>query len=252
MRKYDEDDARELNAKQWQLDLLKLNPEYVHWGPHEDYMWVKGDGWNSGQSFESWSDFGPWQLDDLNECVNFYFSVIRESKDCPTCQGKCWHPKAWHIADTFYPHTNPQGIGWHDHITQDEVQALLDEGRLRDFTRDKDAGYVPTPEEVNEAQRVPGRVFHMQHDAFNRHILTKARLKRLGLPVHCDTCQGTGSVYVADEAHVELTLWMLHPRKGASRGVEIKNVEQADLPAVFRLLRQAAERNANRFASIPA
>jgi hypothetical protein len=39
MRKYDENTAKKLNAEQWQLDLPKLNPDYVHWGPHEDYMW---------------------------------------------------------------------------------------------------------------------------------------------------------------------------------------------------------------------
>lgn len=249
MRTYDENDARELNAKQWQLDLLKLNPEYVHWGPHEDYMWVKGEGWNSGMTFDSWADFGPWQLDDLNECANFYFSVVRESKDCPTCKGEGWHPKAMPVVNSFYAHMNPQGVQWSDQITQDEVQALVDEGRLRDFTRNKEPGYVPTADEVNRAQRGQGFI---GHDAINRSILTRTRIQRLGLPLYCDTCRGNGYVHVADEAHVVLTLWMLHPRKGASRGVEIKNIQQADLPAVFRFLRQAAQRNANRFANVPA
>ncbi len=103
MRHYDENDAKELNAQPWQLDLLKLNPAYCHWGPHEDYMWKEGSG---------------------------------------------------------YVHTAPA-------------------------------------------------------------------------------------------AHVSLTLWWLHPRKGCSRGIEITNIEQGDLPAVFAFLRQAAERNAERFSKIP-
>lgn len=42
MRTYDKDDAQELNAEQWQLDLLQLNPDYVSWGLHDDYMWKEG------------------------------------------------------------------------------------------------------------------------------------------------------------------------------------------------------------------
>jgi len=87
MRVYDEEEAAELNAERWQLDLLNLNPSYVHWGPHEDYMWKEKEGWDGRVINDTWADFGPWPLDEYNECVNFYFSVIRDSKDCPTCGG---------------------------------------------------------------------------------------------------------------------------------------------------------------------
>ena len=41
MRHYptDEDDMKEvarLEAPTWMVEQLKLNPSYVHWGPHED------------------------------------------------------------------------------------------------------------------------------------------------------------------------------------------------------------------------
>ena len=39
----DEKDIAEIMAQPWQLELLKMNPEYTSWGPHEDYMWVKGE-----------------------------------------------------------------------------------------------------------------------------------------------------------------------------------------------------------------
>ena len=49
---------------------------------------------------------------------------------------------------------------------------------------------------------------------------------------------------------LSLTLWMLHPRKGCSRGVLIENLEEEDMPAVYAYLQEAAKRNANRFSKI--
>ena len=239
MRHFDKDEAKSLNADQWQLDLLKLNPWYVSWGPHEDYMWKEGNGWDSRVLVNTWEEFGPWNLDELNECVNFYFSVNRESKDCDVCGGNGYHAKAQHVVNTFYAHMNAAGEHWNDKITQDELDALIESGRLKPGA---------TLEEVNGGNAPGARGFG--HDAINRHILTEARLKRLGLPVHCDFCGGDGYVYTAPAAHASLTLWMLHPRKGCSRGVEIKTLKQEDLPAVFAWLKAAAERNAERFAAV--
>lgn len=245
MRNFDEENAAELNAEGWQLDLLKLNPAYVHWGPHEDYMWKEKDGWDSRIISESWNKFGPWSLDEMNECVNFYFSVDRATKECPCCGGSGYHLKSQDVVNTFYSHSNPRGEHWNDKITDDEVAALLEAGRLSDFTR---GGKVPTSREVNAAQ---GHGF-MGHDAINRHILIEARLKRLGIPITCDDCGGDGCVFTAEEARVSLTLWILHPRKGCSRGVEISLVEQDDLPAIYAWLSEAAKRNSERFAAIPS
>lgn len=242
MRIHDEDEAKKLNAEQWQTDLLKLNPSYVHWGPHEDYMCKEGSGWDSRVIKNNWKDF-QWQLDDLNECVNFYFSVIRDAKECPTCGGNGYHADAQNIVHYFY-----NGIAWRNKITQDEVQALIDANRLGDFTRGKPKGYIPTADEVNAAQNTKG---YFGHDAINRWILISARLKRLGIPEKCNECLGDGSVFTAPHAHVTLTLWMLHPRKGCSRGVEVSLIEQDDLPSVFAWLRLAAERNAERFSKLP-
>lgn len=265
MRVYDLDEAKRLNAKHWQLDLLKANPEYVHWGPHEDYMSNTGEGWNGRVIKATWADFGPWALDELNECVNFYFSVQRASVDCIHCGGNGYHPKAQRIVNTFYGHQChqigvPESEAWHDKITQDEVQALVDAGRLLDFTHEFTAGegwkrkepaVVPTAAEVNAMQSVRGRGF-VSHDAINRSILTERRIKReLGLEDHrCPACEGHGYVFTEPEAYVSLTLWWLHPRKGCSRGIEVTRVEQGDLPAVQKFLREAAERNAKRFTGI--
>jgi hypothetical protein len=132
--------------------------------------------------------------------------------------------------------------GWIDKITQDEVDALVAAGRLR-----KNAGGLPwTPDTVNAAQHT--RDFMEHHDAINQSILVRRRCERFGIPVLCPTCDGDGTVFVEPEAHVALVLWLIHPRKGASRGVEIERIEREDLPVVFAFLKEAARRNAERFA----
>lgn len=308
MRYHDDKDAQRLNAEPWMLDLLKLNPHYVYWGPHEDYMWKEGDGWDSRKTFASWAEFGPWKLDDLNECVNFYFSVERASEDCKTCGGSGHHPDAQWITDSWYSHSSPfkrqtfgelqavavmarfgasprrlHGHGtypsdevlakygqpfrefcermrvrghWGDDITQDEVQALIDSNRLLDITHDWKQGegwkprrpaVIPTADEINAWARGKG----LGHDSINAWICQKRRCERLGVPHQCPTCEGHGSVFTTTSAHVSLTLWWLHPRKGCSRGLEVSSIQQAELPAVFNFLREAATRNADRFGKLP-
>lgn len=250
----DEEDLKRLNAEQWQLDLLSANPPYCGWGPHEDYMCKTGSGWDSRQIVASWAEFGPWGLDDLNECVGFYFELGRASEECKTCGGNGYHPKAQDVVNSFYAHTSKSGNGWHDAITQDEVQALVEEDRLMDWTHEYVRGegwkkkvpeYVPTAAEVNA-----GQTGLRGHDAINRSILIRARLKRLGLPVLCPSCDGHGQTFTEPAAHLSLILWWLHPRKGCSRGIEITRIEKSDLPAVRQFLAAAGDRNAMRFAGI--
>lgn len=254
MRYEDNDEAERLNAEPWQLALLKANPPYCGWGPHEDYMCSTGESWKDRVIVPTWAEFGPWKLDDLNECVNFYFDVNRASEECKTCGGNGYHPLAQGVANTFYSHMNPAGECWSDNITQDEVQALVDAGRLKDWTHEfvpgggwqkKTPEYIPTAAEVNAAQSG-----FRSHDAINRMYLIEARLKRLGLPHSCPTCEGHGYTYTEPAAHVSLVLWWLHPRKGCSRGIKVTRLQRGDLPAVQAFLKEAARRNAERFQGV--
>lgn len=56
----------------------------------------------------------------------------------------------------------------------------------------------------------------------------------------------------ADRPPVMLTLqlWIIHPRKGASKGVEILSVSETELPDAVNYLRAAAVRNAKRFSML--
>ena len=88
------------------------------------------------------------------------------------------------------------------------------------------------------------------HDAINRSILIKHKAKRFGVPVRCTECSGHGHVFTEPAAKLGLVLWVLHPRKGASRGVHIKNIEEKELPKVLAFLRAARDRNSDRFARL--
>jgi hypothetical protein len=235
-----------------------MNPDYCGWGPYEDHMSGAEKGWAGRQIVESWDAFGPWALDDLNECVNFYFYAQRDSEQCAACDGGGLNPATKHVADAFYRHSCPVGMTpWNDAITQDEVQALVDAGRLMDFTHDFTPGDgwrrnparpVPTAAEVNEAQSKGG--IGTGHDAINRWILVETRAKRLGVWGKCTKCEGDGRIFTTDDARLGLVLWMIHPRKGASRGVDVKNITHQQLDSVFAWLKQAADRNAARFARV--
>lgn len=232
MRVYDEEEAKKLNAEQWQVNLLKLNPDYTHWGNFEDYMWKDGQGWDSCQEVETIHD--AWKLDHYNECVNFYFTVIRPNVQCEDCGWSGLNPATRKLSDSWYEQ------GWRHELTQHEVDALWEGQRLQREFQTK-----PTAEEVNKAY-----LKGFGHDAINQWICVKARAERMGVYGKCETCNGEGYVYTADKAHVALQLWILHPRKGASRGLYIQRIEREDVPKAIEYLQEAAQRNADRFSAI--
>lgn len=58
-------------------------------------------------------------------------------------------------------------------------------------------------------------------------------------------------IYGDDEIHMGLQLWVIHPRKGASRGVFIKDIADEDeLKLAIEYLKGARQRNYDRFAGL--
>lgn len=57
-----------------------------------------------------------------------------------------------------------------------------------------------------------------------------------------------------DDGEIALSvhLWMIHPRKGASRGIRIDNVNEADAAKARALIAHGRQRNADRFAKVVA
>lgn len=250
--KYDKEEIERLKAEQWQLDLLKLNPDYTYWGPYEDYMSDERGGWSDPVFIDTWKEFfDSWKLNELNELVNFYFQVTNNNKECIACEGTGYCPEGKKAYDEWYSFNNTEWeyIGRDKrynknahcyNITQCEVDALWEAGRLWDFKE------KPTPEQVNEWAK-----HRLGHDAINKSICIKAQLKSMGIDnTWCSYCDGHGHIYLDEKAHVSLILWFLHPRKGCSRGVEVKRIEQDELPEIFAYLQHAAERNQNRFSKV--
>jgi len=262
--KEDADEVEMLHAEEWQLNLLKLNPEYVYWGNHEDYMSDSKAQWNSPVTLKSWSEH--WKLDDLNELVNFYFEVHRKNHECEHCKGSALNPATQQLSEDWYDFANT-GRKWSYAITDVEVDALMKGGRLRDVTSfvgyydeerktwvkwdgkaqvDCEKPEYPTAKQVNTW--ASGRGFG--HDAINQWICVRARAEHLGIYGHCDHCNGQGVIYDEPNAKVSLQLWMLHPRKGCSKGVLIENIQEEELPEVFDYLKEAANRNKDRFSQV--
>lgn len=239
---YDRKEAQRLAAPPWMLEVLKMNPAFCSWGPGEDCMkGDEGDGWDSAMVVPTWPEL-DLGLDHLNEVVNFHFAVERATEPCSPCGGTGYNPKTRHIDETFYGNGQHDPRRWCEKLTDDEVDALWDLGRLIGFAS------KPTAAEVNAQQRRGG---FSGLDAGNRFMVVEIRAKRLGVWGRCPKCHGQGSIFTEPAPRLALVLWVLHPRQGASRGCTVNRVTEGDLPSVFTYLRSAAERNAERFARIP-
>lgn len=158
-----------------------------------------------------------------------YLNPHAGPKTCSVCGGSGWNEATREVYRSYYDHENfgvTHGyhyyigrdgkpakhppwktwgeLPWSHNITQDEVQALVDAGRLMDFThtwsqeegwKPREDGYIPTAEEVNEWS------WHgMGHDGINCHILVKTRAKRLGIYGECPVCEGKGEIKNPDAA----------------------------------------------------
>jgi len=174
MRTYPTDEsefkeAARLGAPTWMLDALKMNPSYPFWGNHEDYMCGKDAGWREAQEVAKVADL--WPQDDMNELVHGYYFIDRDGAPCDDCERSGYNPATRKIADDWYGFRDPRDR-WDNKLTQDEVVALVEEGRLWDLTKGfrghydretsrwvvwqdgkmvpyKGIPYIPTPEEVN-------------------------------------------------------------------------------------------------------
>lgn len=128
---------------------------------------------------------------------------------CHACDGHGSGPRVRELSKGWYDFERT-GRRWCDAITQDEVDALIESGRLYDFTSkivpgkgwERIEGRVVTAEEVNAAVRA-GR---SMHDAINKSICVEQRARRLGVwdsDGECRTCGGHGDYY-CDESYRQL------------------------------------------------
>jgi len=168
-------------------------------GYHPDAIWVSG-------SFYRHSS--PFVFDPRNDEIKAAFTGIFGGRSVGEVHACCSFPSEKTLRKygpafrEFCVSMLDCDGSWNDKITQDEVQALVDQDRLMDFThtcehgegwKRREDGYIPTAEEVNANQHPVGLG---GHDAINRLILIESRLRRLGLPIYCPKCKGKGYIWV--------------------------------------------------------
>lgn len=100
---------------------------------------------------------------------------------------------------------------WCHHLDQIDVQALVDNDRLYDFTHTftsgkgwqrREDGYIPTAKEVN-LWSLSG----FGHDSLNALTCVRAKAERLGYELHCQACQGEGSLWPSEEIRQAWDEW---------------------------------------------
>lgn len=115
--------------------------------------------------------------------------------------------EAQRLADLF----NKQ---WGHHLSQQDVDALIAENRLRDFThtwaKDREPRFQPiepapvvTAEQVNRWSIRGG----FGHDAINCGIVIDARCKAMGVSDRCAACDGHGSTEAYEGQRAESEAW---------------------------------------------
>jgi hypothetical protein len=116
---------------------------------------------------------------------------------------------------------------WNHHLIQADVDALVEHGRLWDFTRyPRDAGQAfvvavrkayhdtnswlpegnghhPTAAEVNEWS-----LQGMGHDGINQAVCSRARCKREGVPYECARCSGSGHIWPTPQIKQKYDDWV--------------------------------------------
>lgn len=100
---------------------------------------------------------------------------------------------------------------WNHHLAQDDVDALIEAGRLHDFThtwtretgwQPKKPAVHPTAEQVNMWS-----LSGLGHDAINAGIVISARCEREGIVDRCPTCNGFGSLEAYEGQRAEADAW---------------------------------------------
>lgn len=130
---------------------------------------------------------------------------------------------------------------WSHHLSQEDVDALVAECRLYDFTHiwtqgtgwaEKDPPYHPKAQEVNEWS-----LTSMGHDSINCGCVIRAECKRLGHNDECLYCKGRGTVWYTKEAKKNSENWeMIEPPAGDGYQLWETTSEGSPTSPVFKTL----------------
>lgn len=160
---------------------------------------------------------------------------------------------------------------WSHHLIQADVEALVKDERLWDFTREprteeqreivkkkiaaggnswlpENNGYMPTADEVNNWS-----ILSMGHDSINHWVCVNARCKREGVPSKCPACKGHGHTWPSKEIKKLHDKWKdFEPPNGEGFQLWEDVSEGSPISPVFKTLDELCawcEPNATTFGS---
>jgi hypothetical protein len=159
----------------------------------------------------------------------------RNITDAPDYYGKgetAIAREAQRLADHF-------NTGWLHHLSQDDVDALVEAGRLHDFThtwtrengwQPKEPAVVPTAAQVNEWS-----LTGFGHDAINASVAVSARCEREGVNPTCQTCDGHATIETYPGQRADAEAWEpTDPPKGDGWQLWETVTEGSPISPVFR------------------
>lgn len=261
------------NPALWQLEMLKFNPRRTNWHPMSGNM-AEAKELSKSQSYENWEAFyKEWYYtpDPSNEFVNFYFEVSNKKNKCENCN------RGFNQYHKILEDEVTNRIAQKKDLTEDEMIWLVNHGRIKTknnlsvkwddelklfklnsgmddiefFTKDQIE--YPDLNEINK--KILIRYEHdfgvMPHKS-NRITyidLLNMLIDMRGLNVKCDICNGSGYLY-SDEPKLILYLWVVHTDYARSRGIEIKEIKQEDVPNVLRFLIKAHDVLVEKFKNV--
>jgi hypothetical protein len=130
---------------------------------------------------------------------------------------------------------------WSDKLEQDDVQALVDDERLWDFTstfvqgegwKPKDPPCIPTADEVNAWSGLT-----MGHDGCNLGTLIKHRCKKYGAEAICQECKGASYIWPSPEVEKQHDKWKeIEPPQGDGFQLWTTTNQGAPITPVFKTL----------------
>jgi len=149
---------------------------------------------------------------------------------------------------------------WNDKLDQEDINLLVEKGRLIDFThtwtkgkgwKKKNPLVIPTPDEVAVWQANSAG-----HDAINQGVCVEGRCKRLGIKYLCADCKGHGYTWPDPEVEKKYDDWKPEdPPAGEGYQLWEDTSEGSPISPVFKTLDELCEwaaKNATTFADFRA
>jgi len=196
------------------------------------------------------------------------------AEECSLCGGDGYSPRAKELMALWY-NFDDRDQAWHRHLTQEDVDALVEGDRLREFTRRPrteehvarlkeqevsggsgywldDIVYRPSAKEVNEWSKEQILAF----DAMDQWICVRARCRREGIATSCSACLGTGEHWPTEELRLAYEAWEpTEPPEGPGYQLWETTSEGSPISPVFETMDELcawAEKNATTFGSARA